>query len=131
MKLGRTPLSRLLGLVLILSVVTACGGRKETDPSEDIEVAAGEAFTIVLASNATTGYQWQLSRPLDESVVTLVGSEYEGPGGLAPAPGAGGQEVWTFQAVGPGTAAIDLGYVRPWEEITSPVDSRTFTVVVK
>lgn len=130
-----TPRTHLL-LPLLVSVAlvllaAGCGPRQETDPGQDIEARVGDEFTLVLDSNVTTGYQWQLGEALDESVVTLVGSEYEGPGGLVPAVGAGGQEVWTFKAVGAGTAQIPLVYVRPWEESASPVDSRTFTVVVK
>jgi tripartite-type tricarboxylate transporter receptor subunit TctC len=94
-----------------------------------IETQVGQEVTITLDSNATTGYRWQLAEPLDESILELVGSEYEPPegGGI----GAGGQELWTFRGVGQGESEIALKYVQPWEEDAAPAKERTFTVVVR
>lgn len=93
-----------------------------------IETQVGQEFTITLDSNPSTGYGWQLAEPLDESILELVGSEYEPPedGSI----GTGGQELWTFKAVGQGETEIALKYVRPWEEDGVPAKERTFTVVV-
>jgi len=94
-----------------------------------IETKVGQEFNITLDSNQSTGYGWQLAEPLDESILQLVGSEYEPPegGGI----GAGGQDLWTFKAVGEGETEIGLKYVRPWEEDGVPAKERTFTVTVR
>jgi inhibitor of cysteine peptidase len=96
---------------------------------EPLVVAVGREFTITLESNPSTGYQWQLAKPLDGEIVKRVGSEYQAP--ETKLLGAPGKEVWTFKGVGPGSTAIELNYLRPWEKNMPPVASRTFRVVVR
>jgi len=106
-------------------------GETQTDP---IEVEAGLEFAIVLESNPTTGYSWQLAEPLDEDIVELVSSEFEEkkPEGTEETPlGAPGEEVWTFEAIGEGSTEISLEYVRPWETDAAPEETKTFEVEVK
>ncbi len=98
------------------------------DPA-GFELVKGERFAVTLPSNRTTGYQWQLGRPLDERVVKLIGSEYRAPDSRQP--GAGGSEVWIFEARGPGEATIILHYVRPWEKSAPPARTDTFTLLVR
>jgi len=80
-----------------------------------IVTAPGEQFTLRLDANHSTGFAWELAKPLDGAVVTLVGTEYEEAttGGV----GAPGVEVWTFAAVASGWATINLAYRRAWEEM--------------
>jgi len=95
---------------------------------KQLSATVGQKFTITLESNQTTGYQWQLAKPLDESIVKLVGSEYEAPkSGLV---GQGGREVWTFEAVSQGITQIAMKYARPWES-TPPAQEQLFSVTVK
>ncbi len=100
-----------------------------TDPNQPIEVAAGETFRIVLDSNRTTGYGWQLAEMPDEAVVKKVNNRYRAL--KVRRPGAGGQEVWWFQAVKPGTAEIRMVYVRSWEKGVEPARKAVFKVNVK
>ena len=93
-----------------------------------LNVTVGQEFTVTLASNATTGYHWELAAPLDEAVVKLVNSEYRTP--ETSALGAPGQEIWTFQAVGKGQTVINLKYVRPWEKDVAPVETASYGVTV-
>lgn len=102
--------------------------------SEPIEVEVGLEFAIVLESNPTTGYSWQLAEPLDEDILELVSTEFEEkkPEGTEETPlGAPGEEVWTFEAIGEGSAEIELEYVRPWETDAAPEETKTFEVEVK
>ncbi len=99
--------------------------------SEGTQISAkvGQKFTITLVSNQTTGYQWQLAEPLDETMVKLVGSEYKAPqSGLV---GRGGQEIWTFDPVRQGITQISLKYVRPWEKDVPTADERLYSVTIK
>jgi inhibitor of cysteine peptidase len=93
-----------------------------------LSVAAGQNFNITLASNPTTGYHWELAAPLDEAVVKLVASEYKSPDTRML--GAGGQEIWTFRAVGRGQTVVQLKYVRPWEKDVAPIKTATYEVLV-
>src|SRR5262245_20690349 len=100
-----------LTMILFLGVaVAACGDDsggsssdvpEYTDDSSPIEVSVGDEFAIRLESNPSTGYSWELQKQLDESIVESVGdSEFEG---TTDAPGAGGDEILTYKAVGEGT----------------------------
>ncbi|MCL6649106.1 MAG: protease inhibitor I42 family protein [Chloroflexi bacterium] len=99
------------------------------DPAQPIAVQAGQQFTLALAANATTGYSWQLVSPPDPSVVVLVTSRYEPP--ATPRPGAGGRQLLTFQAVGPGRVSLTLAYQRPWEQGVPPARTAQFQVTVQ
>jgi len=107
--------------------VEDASGKKST--SGQLDVVVGREFSLTLASNVTTGYQWELAEPLDEAIVKLVGSRYQAP--KTNLVGAGGQEVWTFRAVGRGQTKIKLKYVRPWEKDTPPAETASYTVSVR
>ena len=123
-------LGTLMAILLVASMgLLACAAKPFPVTGNNIEATVGQQFAITIESNQTTGYQWQLANPLNESIVKLVGSEYKAPkSGLV---GQGGQEVWTFKAVGKGTTQIALKYVRPWEKDTPPNKQQTFTLTVK
>ena len=125
----------LLGglLLLILGVGGAAlllgGPPTYCDETDPITAAPGSDFAIRLASNATTGYRWELLTPPDSAVVTLRNSRYDGPDSQLV--GAGGHEVWTFRAVAPGTTTIGLRYAFIDHAPTRPTDDRVFTVIVR
>lgn len=85
-------------------------------------------FTVALDSNATTGYCWELSAPLDGAIVRLVKTEYRP--GASERPGATGKEVWTFMASGVGETEIAMKYVRPWEREATPARTALFKVTI-
>lgn len=97
--------------------------------TKTLEAGVGEEFTLVLESNRTTGYSWQLTKPFDEGIVRLISSEYKAP--ETRLIGAGNKEVWTFKAVGGGKTRIHMEYVRPWEKDTAPVRTTIIEVTVK
>ena len=113
---------------------------KDDKVVEAIDVDLGTQFALLLEANPTTGYSWQLAGPLDESRLILVSKGYEqskeeankkegeeGEGGETMV-GVGGEEIWTFRAVGEGETEISLKYVRPWE--ASSPDDATITITV-
>lgn len=109
--------------------VVAGATLSEKNATGQIEVEVGRDFSMTLASNATTGYHWELAAALDEAIVKLVSSTYQAPKtGLI---GAGGQEIWTFKAVGLGETVIRLNYVRPWEKDATPAETASYKVTVR
>jgi inhibitor of cysteine peptidase len=94
-----------------------------------MNLTVGQTHTIALTSNPTTGYRWQLAGPIDERIIKLVSSEYKRPDSRLV--GAGGQELWKFQAVGKGNTNIVMTYVRPWEKDEKAARTASFSVVVK
>lgn len=119
-----------IALTIVLAAVSfAAAPQEEKAPSRVIKLKAGEEFTVVLGSNKTTGFEWQLAMPLDEKVVRLVSSEYTPV--ESKLIGSGGKEVWTFKTVGAGKADILFKYVRPWEKDTPPAKTESFSIVVE
>jgi inhibitor of cysteine peptidase len=97
--------------------------------SKTVKTKAGAEFALTLESNRTTGYQWELDKPLDESKVKLVRNEYKKPE-TAGVPGAGGKEVWTFKAVAEGKTTITMKYARSWEKDQEPAKRAKFKIVI-
>jgi len=100
-------------------IVSACSHDEkaaQTQPTpekDDIVARVGETFEIHLPSNPTTGYRWIIAPAIDEKIVHLESQDYFRTDGTMP--GAGGDEVWKFRAVGRGRTEIVMGYTRPWE----------------
>ena len=94
-----------------------------------MEARTGEEFTIILSANPTTGYQWQLAKPLNKKMVIFLNSEYiADKTGLI---GSGGKEMWRFKALRKGSTNIKFKYVRPWEKSISPASEKKFVIVMK
>lgn len=136
--MARHTVKRLLlvGLTALTvgGVLSACADDPDpeplvvTDPGTIFEAEVGDRVTIVLESNATTGYAWELERPPPADVVRFVDDRYVAPD--SELVGAGGHQRLTFEAVGEGTAEIALWYVRSFDDPIEPADRATFEIVV-
>lgn len=125
-------------LVVAVLVLSACGTKKEaadqpaeiqiSDPSKQLEATAGNEFKLVIDSNPTTGYHWELMGELDKSVVEFVSKDYKAD--ATQAVGSGGKDVWVFKAVAAGEAEITLGYYPP-DASAEAQQTVTFKVTVK
>jgi inhibitor of cysteine peptidase len=93
-----------------------------------VTAEVGKLVVVKLAGNPTTGYSWTVKK-LEGKALEQVGKlKYEArkvPRGMA---GSGGKFLATFKAVGPGKAAIEMAYARPWEKGKPPI--RTFKLAV-
>ena len=99
-----------------------------SDGIGEVNTKGDHEIVATLPSNPTTGYQWQLMKPLAETTVKLVSHEYRAPQtGLV---GAGGREIWVFRTMGPGETEIALGYLRSWEKGVPPVNIQTIRLRV-
>lgn len=125
----------ILGLLLNSSAKVVAGEAnvsitvsKPSNSSRLIEVNSGEEFNIPLESNKTTGYGWELAKPLDKDFLIFIDTKYISDySGL---PGRGGNEVWLFKALKAGKTTIYFKYVRPWEIDKPPVNEQTFEIVI-
>ena len=101
--------------------------------SKEVQVPAGDSFTVTLCSNPTTGFQWSESAQIDDQTVLqqidhkFVSPESEPP----PPPGTPGQEVWTFQTLKKGKTTVSMEYSRPWEGGEKGTWTFVLTVTVK
>jgi len=102
----------------------------ESSSGKQVEIAAGGTLTVTLESNQTTGFQWELKSVGDTSVLQSQGGTYNAPGDTGTV-GAGGEEVWTFAALKPGTSSLSMEYSQPWDGGTKAGQTFGLTVVVK
>ncbi len=127
----------LIVFVLLIVSLTACGGGGEDvalraeDAGKEVTLQVGEKIQVTLDSNPTTGYQWDVE-DVDESVLKQQGdSVYRAETSNPNIVGSGGEETFTFEAVGTGTTTLKLIYHQPWEEGVEPAEVFTLRVVVE
>lgn len=120
--------SFILAFVLFCCVNIYSQNKNYTASDNNISASLGEQFTITLASNHTTGYSWSAGMITDNSQVVVLNVSYKTSEN--PKIGEGGEEIWYFKAVSPGTATIKMYYARPWEN-EKPGQELTYTVTVK
>ena len=122
-----------LGLFGCSSAGPAASSAVSVDDSssgKQVEIAAGGTLTVTLESNQTTGFQWELKSVGDTSVLQSQGGTYNAPEDTGMV-GAGGEEVWTFKALKPGTSSLSMEYSQPWDGGTKAGQTFDLTVVVK
>jgi copper homeostasis protein (lipoprotein) len=105
---------------LPVSLILADAGRALTVP-------VGQRLVLRLALKAGTGYRWAAVGGAGAALAQ------EGEPNTVPAPaaaatlGAGGWQVWRFQAVRPGRQTLRFEYRRPWEQ-RPPAQVAEFTI---
>lgn len=125
---------RLLSAALFIALLHpgADGGDKEKAPvptflEEDngktFPLEMGARARVKLKSNPTTGYKWELL-PSKDNILKLVKEEFEKPAKVVP--GAGGRQVFEFQAMKEGKVDLELVYRRIFEKEGKP--ARTFKI---
>jgi inhibitor of cysteine peptidase len=102
---------------------------RNSDNGGTITLAPGGRLIVRLAANPTTGYTWKVA-VLDAHYLQQMGEPvYESANPQIP--GSGGTQSYTFTAKAPGSTAMVLDYVRPWEKQTDNVTSFTLNVVIR
>lgn len=77
----------------------------------------------------STGYQWQLAEPLDETMVELVNTEYIPY--RTQRLGADGKQLFTFKALKAGETTISFKYAREAEKDKPPEKEQTISISIK
>ena len=127
---------KTLGMSAAVSVLCSCawfGGKPihheltEKDSGRTLQLDKEDTFTILLASNPSTGYQWKIDTPsYNKQIITIRDDKFIQPDKQLP--GAPGKRSLSFLAEGSGRTGLRLVYVRPWEKNQPP--SREFNLVV-
>ena len=98
--------------------------------SEPLHLPVGHQCTMMLDSNAGTGYAWQVVEPAQGSAVVrveLFGAEPCDSGCCGfPVP-----ITLTITALKPGQETVRVIYARPWEKDKAPARQKCFFVTVK
>jgi len=78
----------------------------------DLAVSVGQTFQVILCSNASTGFAWEVPTWTGDPSVELVQLGKDAP--ATALPGAAGTQVFTFKATAAGTTRIEVVYSQPW-----------------
>ena len=119
--------------ILALFLLTSCGAKGDVlgkdDNGKQVNFSVGEQFSVVLESNPTTGYRWEVGE-IDRTKIKQLGAEYDADSKSPLIVGSGGAEIFTFEAVGAGETTLTLVYRRSWEDV-EPVETFSVKVVVE
>jgi inhibitor of cysteine peptidase len=99
------------------------------DNGKTVTAVVGKTIVISLEGNITTGYGWQIAEVKGKAVESLGKPSYATRPHQPGMVGVGGTFTLKFKAAEPGTAALKLVYVRPWEKDKPP--EKTFAVTIK
>ena len=97
----------------------------ERDSGHTIHLNTGDTLVVVLNSNSSTGYSWQL-QPRKKGVLKRISTDQAASGGNLL--GAGGETILRFRAERSGHTRLHLLYRRPFEQDTPP--AREFEISV-
>ncbi len=120
---------KILTVILVSLVLTACSLSKNAEPQVKIEATAGQEFKVIVESNPSTGYHWEIVGDLDPNIVEFVSRDYRANEPVQP--GSGGSDVFIFKGVNTGETTITLGSFPPGNNAARPEQTQTFTIVVK
>lgn len=119
----------LVSIICSLILLGCTSPLQFSDPTQPIQINAGDEFQIVLNANPTTGYHWEFVEEVDQNIIQFVSRDYEADQPVTT--GSGGTEVWTFKAIATGEARITLGYYSPSNELDPAQQNTIFIVTVK
>lgn len=101
---------------------------KFDDPTMAIDVRNGHVFEIVMETNPSTGYAWQLVSISNEACVERLGHDFRPH--QPTLIGSAGAEVWRFKGRREGSTRLVFQYARPWEKRTPPARVREYQVII-
>ncbi len=96
---------------------------------KSVTLSVGDILAVKLASNASTGFDWEKVRLSDDTVIQKVSNQYNPP--ASSLPGAGGIEIWKFKALKKGTSAVFMEYSQPWAGGIKGAKTFSITVLVR
>ena len=100
-----------------------------SENQQNITLKKNQELTIVLSSNATTGYSWQLNNSYDKNIVNFINTDYvNSSSGLMGAPG---QELWNFKGINKGSTTLGFTYSQKWLKNILPANTKTFNITVQ
>ncbi|MBF7688430.1 protease inhibitor I42 family protein [Acinetobacter rathckeae] len=120
------------GVLCISLLLSACHG---TSPTVDgkthvftlkqkcpalLQMKVGQSLMFHAPENPSTGYQWQITKPL--SNFNVEQSEQKPKTEQPDMVGQPTEKIFQFYATQAGEEEISLSYIRPWETTAPPVE---------
>lgn len=113
---------------MVLAAMPVLAAQAEVAPTP-VNLQVGQSMTVMLHSNAGTGYMWKLSKPVPTGApveVSLFGAAPEDEMCCGfPVPVS-----LTISAVKPGKQRVRVIYARPWEKGKAPAKELIYNVTV-
>jgi predicted secreted protein/putative hemolysin len=105
----------------VTATATPTGGAKmmvtftQADNNKIMDVAMGSQFAVKLASNPTTGYDWNATVTPGLVITNTSYTQNANPGGMV---GVGGNQMWIVKANAAGKQTFSAIYKQPWMPTT-------------
>ncbi|MEB6592614.1 MULTISPECIES: protease inhibitor I42 family protein [Pseudomonas] len=119
-----------------LALLCACA-QHPTQPVElDAEsecptrLQVGQALTLTLPSNPSTGYRWRVESPASNVLRSLGPEVYSAPE-EEDMVGSAGVSTWRYRASSSGEAHLLLVYQQPWAADVAPVQTFDCKIIVR
>ena len=117
-----------IGILVMVAIVFLVWFMPQTETGEIIKIKKGDTFSIVLGSNPSTGYQWELE--FDSEYIQLANKKHT-PSALGVL-GAGSEDTFEFFALKSGKTKITFSYLRPWlKDEKSALQKKVFKVIIE
>lgn len=150
----RVVIFGLVSIMLLPWLIIGCASEKEASPTSTptpntqavaitldelvaqnnmlkyVETTYPGTVTVRLGSNPTTGYGWEVTEIDHPEVIERMSNNYEGPTATNLV-GAGGTDVWVFNARDTGLAIIRMSYSQPWSGGVKDLYTVTINVNVR
>lgn len=102
----------------------------DADSECPIHLQVGQALTLSLPSNPSTGYRWRVQNAAPQILRSLGPEVYSAPQ-EADVVGGEGLSTWHFQAEAVGQGQLLLVYQQPWASEVQPVQTFDCALRVK
>lgn len=112
MKIKKSVIFVLSALFLLNFLVATSFAAENTNNVSEKNVKQSQQFQIVLKSNPSTGYSWNVS--YNPKYLKLVSQEYVSSN-IVGMVGAPGKQIFTFKALKIGETSVTFNYLRTWE----------------
>ncbi|HDS1815678.1 MAG: protease inhibitor I42 family protein [Pseudomonas capeferrum] len=121
---------------LSLALLAACAQHPLQTVELDAEsecpqrLQVGQALTLTLPGNPSTGYRWRIENPA-ASILKSLGPELYSAPDDTDVVGSAGSSTWRYLASSAGEGQLVLVYQRPWEAEIAPVQSFECKIIVR
>jgi inhibitor of cysteine peptidase len=106
-------------IICIMGLSVTCDAATTSNVTN---VNVGQEFSIVLACNPSTGYEWNAS--YNTQYLKLINQNYQPNYPILT--GSGGNENFTFKALKAGNSTITFNYQQSWE--STPIQTVTYDI---
>jgi inhibitor of cysteine peptidase len=96
----------------------------EQDNGRRVPARVGDVVEVRLAENATTGYRWAPDSQ-EAGMIEAMEATASYPNGAV---GSGGEAIFRFRVIGPGSATLALKSWRHWEGAGSVIQRFAVTI---